>query len=116
MVAQLLEAKADPAAVNDDKESALALAAKYGHQDVVVSLLDAGVSEPETPIPARQQEIRKCRSGPLWVYSGAFFRGEGYSSVAAYSSRASNSAVPDVPGAPRPCLGKNSERRRPHSL
>lgn len=44
MVALLLQAKADAAAVNEDKESAVALAAKHGHEEVVTSLLDAGVS------------------------------------------------------------------------
>lgn len=45
MVALLLEAKADPAVVNDDKESAVALAAKYGFEEVAVSLLNVGVRE-----------------------------------------------------------------------
>lgn len=44
LVAFLLEAKADAAVVNNDKESAVALAAKYGHEQIAVSLLNAGVS------------------------------------------------------------------------
>ena len=46
MVTILLQAEADAAVVNEDKESAVALAAKHGHKDVVVALLDAGVSLP----------------------------------------------------------------------
>lgn len=45
VVALLLEAEADATALNDDKESAVALAAKYGHEEIAVSLLDAGVRE-----------------------------------------------------------------------
>lgn len=44
MVTLLLQAKADAAVVNEDKESAVALAAKHGHEEVVASLLEAGVS------------------------------------------------------------------------
>jgi len=44
VVTLLLHAKADAAVVNEEKESAVALAAKYGHEGVGVCLLDAGVS------------------------------------------------------------------------
>lgn len=40
---ELLGAGAHPSAENDDKESPLALAAKNGHEDVLVSLLDTEV-------------------------------------------------------------------------
>lgn len=51
VVAYLLEAKADATVVNDDKESAVALAAKHGHEGIVVSLLNAGVRERKsTPV------------------------------------------------------------------
>ena len=43
MVVELLEAGADPSAMNGDKVSALSLAAQHGHHAIVVSLLDAGV-------------------------------------------------------------------------
>lgn len=49
MVALLLEAGADAAVANDDKESAVALAAKCGHEEIVGSLLDAGVREEKEP-------------------------------------------------------------------
>lgn len=49
VVEALLQAAADAAAVNDDKESVVALAAKYGHRGIVISLLDAGVSGPTRP-------------------------------------------------------------------
>lgn len=45
VVALLLEAKADAAVVDDDKESALALASKRGHEEIATSLLNAGVRE-----------------------------------------------------------------------
>lgn len=46
MVALLLQAKADAAVVNSERDSAVALAAKYGRDEVAVLLLDAGVSKP----------------------------------------------------------------------
>lgn len=61
MVAVLLQAEADAAVVNDDKESAVALAAKYGHREVVVSLLDAGVSGPNRPyLNGKPVRARAC--------------------------------------------------------
>lgn len=67
----LLEAQADTAAANDDKESALALAAKYGHENVVISLLDAGVRESETataPSATKHLSFRRRAHGPVGVF------------------------------------------------
>lgn len=43
MVKELLQAGANVSSLSGDEESPLALASKHGHDDVAVSLLDAGV-------------------------------------------------------------------------
>lgn len=48
-VVELLRAGAHPSAANDDKESPLALAAKNGHEDVLVLLLDTEVRRSHLP-------------------------------------------------------------------